>query len=538
MNLAAGEPGPSIKEFFADQSLVRVLIGGRGASKTFSLADDICRHLWHSAGGRAIIARKTETSQADSTIGTFRQFFATQPDIYGPATCGLFKEWNNGLKFRVPSLKAIEALQASRDALTSPRDILNWVEQKGAPLCGIIEMRGLPNITAGDSKLRGMECSYLAFVEADQIERRYFDLAVACLRWKGKDPETCDSKGFIKDKSFVIDTNPPGKKHWIAQMERDELEKPPEDRQMRFWHIATDENAHNLPDGYIDNQIMLPYRKNPAMIQRMRYGQYADAFDGTPVFYNYDQVENVGHDLAWPIGAYLIRGWDFGTFNSVVWLAYWLEAGHEYLYALAEQYLEGSDTDRQATLAVKFTDSEFSDEETGRPYWNDRSICAGILDFCDPAGNNSNFGVSRNKDGEKIGSCVQILNTYGIRPGTLLWQKRVIVGVTIINRFLAKRDGKGRACMKIDAKNCPNLHAAFSGGYRYPAVGEPGYGNDEPLKGEHAGQMDYSHMADPVRYVAMNVLKLMKGEYEATKIPLFRQREIDHRKPINQTRRL
>lgn len=529
--LPAGEPGNSIKEFFADQSLIRVLVGGRGAAKTTALADDICRHLWHSAGGRAILARKTETSQADSTIGTFRQFFATQPQIYGPATCGLFREWNNGLKFRVPSLKAIEALQAAREKLTSPRDILNWVEQVGASLCGMIEMRGLPNVTAGESKLRGMQCSYLAFIEGDQIDRRYFELALACLRWKGQDPATCDDRGYIKDKSFVIDTNPPGKKHWIALMEGDELEKPPSERQMRFWHIATDENAHNLPDGYIENQIMLPYRKNPAMIQRMRYGQYADAFDGVPVFYNYDQIENVGYDLPWVRGSYLVRGWDFGTFNSVVWFQYWVELGFEHLHAMAEQYLEGSDTDRQATSTVKFTDAEF-------PFWNDRGTCAGLLDFCDPAGMNSNFGLSRNANGEKVGSCVEILNTHGIRPGTLLWQKRVAIGTTIINRFLEQRDHRGQALMKIDAKNCPNLHAAFSGGYRFPAPGEPGYGNDDPLKGQHGGMMDYSHLADPTRYVFLNIMKLEKNKYEESKKPLFREREIEHRKPINAARRL
>lgn len=519
-----GVPGPSIREFYDDQSLVRVLIGGRGSAKTFSLADDISRHLWHSAGGKAIIARKTETSQADSTIGTFRQFFATNPELYGPSTFGLFRETNNGLKFLVPSRLAIEKLQETRQTLRSPKAIARWVEEVGIPLCGTIEMRGLPNITAGDSKLRGMECSYLAFVEADQIERRYFELALACLRWKGRDPLTCDDRGYIKDKSFVLDTNPPGTKHWIAQMEAEENAKPAEQRKMKFWHIATDENAHNLPANYIEDQIMLPYRKNPAMIQRMRYGQYADAFDGSPVFYNYDQTEHVGFDLPWIEGAYLVRGWDFGTCNAVVWLMYWMFEGTEYLHALHEQYLEGSDTDRQAALAVKTTASEF-------PFWNNRHVCAGLLDFVDPAGANSNYGLSHNANGQKVGSCVQILQTHGIHPGSLLWQRNVQIGVTLINRFLLKRDKRGQACFRIDTKHCPLLHAAFSGGYRYPSVGEPGYGKDEPLKGVHHGDMDYSHICDPLRYSALNTLKLLKNEYQQTKDPLFRQRATQNYNP-------
>lgn len=509
-----GENGKSAKEFLKSKAFIRVLCGGRGAGKTRVLAEDVTRHLWRNAGAKAIIARETEVSQADSSIDTFAALFETLGNAYSPE-CGLFKSWNNGRTFRLPSRLAIERME-QECASFNESQVANWIAVNADRLCGFIDFRGLPDAEKG--KFRGMECSYLALVEADQIVKRQFDLGLACLRWKGVDPATCDERGFIKDRSVVLDTNPPGTKHWIAQMEAEENAKPAAERQMRFWHISTDENAHNLPENYIRDQIMLPYAKNPAMIQRMRYGQYADAFDGSPVFYNYDQTLHVGYDLPWITGAYLVRGWDFGTCNAVVWLMYWEHEQMEYLHALHEQYLEGSDTDRQAGLAIKTTDSEF-------PFWNNRTICSGLMDYCDPAGNNSNFGVSRNLKGEKIGSCVQILNTHGIRPGTMLWQRGVQIGVTLINRFLAKRDARGQACFKIDAKHCPHLHAAFSGGYRYPQAGEPGFGHDEPLKGEHKGIMDYSHPADAFRYPALNTLKLLKHEYQATKDPLFRQRE-------------
>lgn len=494
------------------------------SGKTVSLAADITAHIWANAGAKAIIARETEVSQADSSIATFWDYFGTLGELYSLGSrYGLFKSWNNGRTFRLPSDYAIKRMQEECANMT-PQQLAQWIEQVGDAMCGYIEFRGMPDADRG--RFRGMECSYLAIVEADQVARKQFDLALACLRWKGADPATCDDKGFIKDRCVVLDSNPPGTKHWIAQFEAEQMALPQGEREAEFWHISTYENEHNLPENYIRDTIIIPYRRNPAMLSRMRDGKYADAFDGVPVFYEYDQVEHVGYDLPWPLGAYLVRGWDFGTFNAVVWLAYWVECGHEYIHALAEQYLEGSDTDRQATGALKLTHSEF-------PFWNDRGTCSGLLDFCDPAGLNSNFGLSRNTNGEKVGSCVEILHTHGIRPGTLLWNNRVKVGVTIINRFLAKRDDRGVPCFKIDAKNCPLLHAAFSGGYRYPSDGEPGYGGDEPLKGQHKGMMDFTHLGDPLRYCAMNVLKLIRAEYEETKKPLFRREQ----KPVNILRR-
>ena len=58
-------------------------------------------------------------------------------------------------------------------------------------------------------------------IEADQIDRKDFELSFACLRWKGADPATCDEKGFIIDQTIIVDTNPPSPSHWIAKMEKE-----------------------------------------------------------------------------------------------------------------------------------------------------------------------------------------------------------------------------------------------------------------------------------------------------------------------------
>lgn len=253
------------------------------------------------------------------------------------------------------------------------------------------------------------------------------------------------------------------------------------------------------------------------------HGEFLEAFDGKPVYYNYDQDIHEGMDLPWIKGAYLVEGFDFGTCNAVTWGMYWQHAGIEYLHLLLEQYLEGSDTDRQAEMTLKNRESEF-------PFWNDRNMCSGMLAFADPAGANSNFGATyrRNAEGksERIDSCVKILHTHGIRPGTMLWQRGIIEGTTMINRFLAKRDRTGNPCFRIDRKNCPLTAKGFRGGYAYGEPGETGYDPDSPAprKGLANQDFDYSHLLDSFRYQALNTLRLLKLEYRQTKEPAFRAR--------------
>ena len=497
-------PGPSIQEFHEALDFVRVLVGARGAGKTSAVAVETVRHCWQNAGAKVMLVRKTETSQADSTIDTFLQVFDKMGNLYVDTQDGLFRSWNNGVTMRLPSAKAVEAFNKALPTFKTKADRVTWLDTEGNRLCSFVEMRGLPHKSAAESKLRGFECSLMILVEADQIAKRDFNLAMACVRWKGADPATCDENGYILDRGVILDTNPPGTDHWIAEMEEDEKKNP--ESKMRFWHIPTEENIHNLPQDYIETQIMIPYRKNPAMIERMLYGRYADAYDGNAVYYAFDPVDHVGEDLPWPNGAMLIRGWDFGTHNSVVWSAYWIKNNTEYWHDLAEQFLESSDTERQAREALKLTERDF-------PFWNDRSICGGLFDYCDPAGKNSSYLTSD----KKLRDPIAVLNTYGIFPGykTAQSERGLQVSIALVNRLLEKRDDKDRPCYRVDKKNCPILYRGYIGGYRYPNSGEAGYGNNEPLKGVLCNHLD--HIQDSARYSKINALKLLKAEHEAKK---------------------
>lgn len=489
-----GETPKSIREFLNDGTFVRVLIGGRGSGKTIGLAEDIVAHIWQNAGAKAIVARETELSQEDSSIDTFWRYFEMLDSaIYQTSGLGLFKAWNNGRTFRLPSRLAVERMQKECKGMDK------WIEEHGDRLCGYIHFRGLPQAEKG--KFRGMECSYLALVEADQIAQKQFALSMACLRWKGTDPTSCDEKGFIRDRCVVLDSNPPGTTHWIAQMEEEEAKKPEAERSMKFWHIGTRENEHNLPENYIRDTILTPYANNPAMIQRMLHGQYADAFDGKAVFYAYSMANHEVTGLKWPSGARMVTGMDVGTNNYSVICAHKIHKNHAYLWAMREIYLTESDTDRQCLELLKVLANEF-------PFWNQAGdICPEALFFSDPAARNSAF----TKAGP-TSSALRVMQSHGIFPGMKVAQ-HLQPTLAAVNRLFQQshtvRTNDGERTVwhfKIDVKGCPLLANALRGEYRYPAKDEPGYGNDQPLKGSLCNHAD--HKADGFRYCVINVLDI------------------------------
>lgn len=487
------KPCEKIIEFHSCKARIRALIGARGTGKTTAIAVEAIGHGFHNAGAKIYILRKTQDSNEDTTLETFEhQVFPNLGSAYRDTGVSLFKKIDGGRCFRLPSRLAVEKFNEWKQlhSRATKAQTLQWLDAVGNLFCSWVFFAGVPEERYRASRFRGYECSLLIFVEADQLSKEDLDLGVACLRWKGADPETCDEKGFIRDAGVILDTNPPGPHHWIAVMERDSHDDP----NVRYWHLRTRDNAHNLPAGYCE-QLERQYRKNPAMFARMVEGEYAEAFDGTPVLHAFSQ-EHAALNLPWPQGAYLIRGWDFGATQATVFSAYWSDGVNEYWWDLHEFFAQQSDVDRQCKAVLDITRVVF-------PFWNDRNICAGVRDYCDPAGN-----AKTDK-----GSSVNVLRTYGVYPGFV--RMGLQESLAVYNRLLEKKDRFGKLVYQIDKATCPKLFIASSGGYRYPVEGEPGFGGDEPLKGPKGGE--YDHLADASRYAKFNCLRLIRAEVEQAK---------------------
>jgi PBSX family phage terminase large subunit len=516
------KPGQSMSEFHASRARIRVLIGGRGSGKTTGVAVEVVGHAMHNAGAKIYILRKTQDSNEDTTQETFEQVFGYMGDAYIDTGVSLFKKIQGGKCFRLPSVLAIRYFEAFKQAnpKATRAQITQWLDNMGSKLCSFVYFAGVPSAQYRASRFRGYECSMLVFVEADQLEREDLDLGVACLRWKGSDPDICDAKGFIRDTCVILDSNPPSPRHWIAVLEREAIAE--NDTTRKWWHIPTRENKHNLPPNYVED-LEKQYKNNPAMFQRMLLGQYADAFDGKPVFFAFREPYHAVETLNWPKGAYLVRGWDFGTTQAVVWSAYWAEQylddktkkmrGDEFWWDLYEYFAEQSDVERQCRAVLELTEKVF-------PFWNDRDICSGVLDFCDVAG-------TQKKD---TGSSIVTVHSHSIYPAYS--RMGLQESITIYNRLLERKDRFGRHVYKIDKTTCPMLYTASIGGYRYPEEGEPGFGGNEPLKGI-SGQ-NYDHISDAARYSKVGCLKIIKAEAEAA---MRRVGPLAEKTPVNRNKR-
>ncbi len=484
------DPGKSILEFHKSEALIRVLVGARGCGKTTGCGMEAVRHGTFYAGAKILCVRKTQVSNQDTSVKTFNEVYDRMGYRVGvDEEISLFRKWNGGIKVRIPSQAAIAAFnEFMAEGNRLRQQIVSWIDNEGDRLCSHIEFRGLKDEQKSEGQLRGYECSMMIMVEADLMEERDVDLGIGCLRWK-------DAYGDpIDDYSIILDTNPPNPDHWIADLER----KHKDGTRWRFWHIPTAENRHNLPEGYIEN-LEEQYRDKPAHYRRYLLGEYADLFEGKPVYHAYRADKHCYEDIPWPKGAYLVRGWDFGSTHAVVFSAYFkidFDVGGkqvpcEYWWDLQEFYDEQSDTDRQCRAVIGIMEEQF-------PWAADRSVCSGLLDYCDPAG-------AARKD---TGVSVEVLNANGIYP---VWQTRVRslhTTIAIGNRLMEEKDPMGRYVYRIDKKNCPRLHRAQLGEYRYPFRGEPGCMSGEPIKGPRANGAD--HIADAARYARINCLQLAR----------------------------
>jgi hypothetical protein len=485
------KPGKSIAEFHQSRARIRVLVGARGCGKTTALAVDAIGHAWHNPGGKIYVLRKTQESNENTTLDTFEEVFRQCGNAYVDTGLSLFRKMEGGKYYRLPSEEAVKLYNAFLKKKPNKSEILQWLDTIGNRYCSHIHFSGVPDAGKRDTRFRGYECSMLIFVEADQLTEEDLLMALMCLRWK-------NARGkYIEDYSCILDTNPPGTKHWIAKMEETSTAQARKD--VRFWHIPMTENEHNLRPGYVE-EAKLAYAKKPALYKRMVLGEYADAFDGDPVLWAFTEA-HAYDGLPWPRGAYLIRGWDFGTSQAVVWSAYWEDNGDEYWWDLHEYFATGSDVERQCRAAWDITREVF-------PFYNDRAICSGVLDACDPAGS------ARTDKGRSL----DVLASHNVFPKYSNKHRSLQLTLSAYNRLLEKKDRFGRLVYRICRRHAPLLYAASCGGYRYPQVGEHGYGSGEPGKGPDFGNFD--HVADASRYAKVNFMRLVKVELDALASPV------------------
>lgn len=475
-------PSREIQEFHTSPARIRLIMGGRNCGKTYSVAKEVMDHCFDNPGAAVYVFRKTETSSKKTTIRTFNSVMHMMGLSKVPY---LFKSKREGTEVRVPSRKAIElfneAMRKHPELKESNARIEEYVEEHIARYCSWIYHTGLKDEQTSAEKLRGLECSCVVIIECDLCELSDVELAEGAMRWRGPDND------YWTEYLIILDSNPPDTSHWLVAFERKYKRKGP--HEFQSWHLHTASNRHNQPRDFLTN-LETVYEGRPNHRKRFIEGQYADAYNGDPVLHNFNPTVHAPNVCGFAKGAYLVRGWDFGARNSVVWAAYWARTFvvngrpevYEYWWDLYENYMEGSDTDMQCQAVHDITNAVF-------PFHNDRDICAGVVDACDPAG-----AAMTDK-----GSSLDVLlknGIVGVRYNTRL--RSLETSISIYNRLLSARDPDGNPCYRIDRKNCPILYRASAGKYRYPDKGEPGSKARHmvPLKGEFCDHVDHVCFAE------------------------------------------
>ena len=486
------KPGKSIAEFHEDGSWIRVLMGGRGCGKTFASMTEAVKHCWFNVGARVRVFRKWGSSNEDSVKDTLMEIFKNMGEYFIDTGRTLFAIKDGGSRFRVPSSHAISLWiqwnDENPEATVTQKE--NWLNTIGERFCGHIICDGLPDADKANAKTRSNQCSMMIFVEADQIEESYVSMGIGSVRLLD-----ANGKRFV-DAGIIIESNPPSTKHWIAKWENGDFSDPehPQEpmRRCKFWHIPTKENEHIMGKNYVQNLID-QYRYKPDEYERFVLGNYADVYPGSPVIKTFNAAIHCRKNLGFPRGATLVRGWDYGgSNNACLWMAYFIdEAKYEHFWALKELWLQNSTIEEQATEVLRITKEDFPDT-------NDKTEVNAIYDFGDIAGGQKSA----------TGSVTNVLSTFGVYPGAT--KMNIQESLAMVLRLMSARDNQDRPLFLIDPIHCPKLTQALKGEYRYPIVGEPGYGAavQEPLKGEACNNAD--HITDTLRYSVANMFRLLK----------------------------
>lgn len=257
------------------------------------------------------------------------------------------------------------------------------------------------------------------------------------------------------------------------------------------------------------DRIIRKWGPNSPFTRSALHGEFIEIFDGDPVYYAYSAEAHEFDTLPWPQGATLAVGMDGATHNaSVICSVKEDKRGNVHIWAHREIVLIGSDTDRQCIELLKVLANEF-------PWWNSGSrICPETVFSCDPALRNSNY----TKRGP-TSSALKVIHSHGIFPGY-----KIALGlqpsIATVNRLLqqnhqmaiSETQFKTVWNFRINTAKCPTLTQGMRGKYRYPKMGEPGGGQDQPLKGTLCDYVD--DICDGFRYLVNNTLDVAAEDHE------------------------
>lgn len=467
---------PTGRRFHASTAFVRGIMGPVGSGKSVACCFELFSKAMQQKPGidgvrksRVLVVRNTLPQLETTTIKTWLDWFPEE--IFGHMTRK--PPYTQVVKYRLTDGTLMQ-MEVIFIALDKPEDV---------------------------KKLLSLECTWIWFNEAREIEREIVDAGTARV---GRYPSVKDRPDDLPEdenwptfSGIIMDTNPPDDEHWwYRSAEQDDwrrdaesgaltpLDQIPDGMRWEFWNqpsgkSAEAENVHNLPSGYYDK---ISVGKTVEWVNVYVHGRYGFVMDGLPVYRNSYNPKIHLADTPIPIDPYapVKAGVDCSGRNPA---ALFLQQAHDgQLKVVWELVCEGIGAELFAAMLKREINSVFPHND--------------IVWWGDPAG-----FYKQNSDERTYADILKAKAGITVRPAPVL---RTVPRIQAVESLLLRLGPGGKPAV-IVSPVCKMFVRGLSGGYKYKRLQAGGTARYAP---EPDKSVRFADVHDAGQYVVCGL-----GEY-------------------------
>lgn len=257
--------GPAQQEAFDSAARYLLCDGEKGSGKTIGLLHKLVRHCYENENALALILVRIKS-------------MATKGGAWDKLNGHVLPRWRNGN--RDESGKPIDeglGIEYTDVKYDSQHNEYIWIENMHGSWSMVV-LVSAPHANQLRDRMRGYEPSIALVDELTSCDSIEYLRAVAI--------QIGRREGVTGPQQYMAACNPEGPSHWVHKVWFEEAFDPVSgewDPDYHRIHVPIEQNAHNLPSGYIENLQKL-YRNDPVEAARMLHGEWIDRVSGDALF--------------------------------------------------------------------------------------------------------------------------------------------------------------------------------------------------------------------------------------------------------------
>lgn len=429
-------------------------IGGFRSGKTF---EDIFKHVFKAIKYpqyEALIIRKHHEQLMNTYVADFKKFIAR------------ITEDHSDLLILDEGFRASSYQILVRGPSKIPAKFIFRIEPEG-------------EFTAIRDSFKGYELGGWTMEEGSELKKDTMKVLISRMSWKGG---PCHG-GIL--------SNPGFRGQWLPEYvrEMEEMAFNGEKPDCLVIRSETQENAHNLPADYIEDQKRL-YKNDPVGLAMALQGLDGIAEKGRPVFLNHWHDElNIDASIRYRPELPLVRGWDFGKRDAACVFWQFTKEGH--CVKISEVLIKDMYVDQFVDQVINHTKVNYPGLKTGPGQ-------PGVVDYGDFAGTHeTDLGSSIQRVRDYTKGAIQIRTRYFGDIDPRINHMRKLMAVTL--------NGKSR--LRIHPR-CTMSIEGYKWGLVYKIMSD-GRIADKPFNNE------YMHGFDADGYAILNAMPIEEEKKSA-----------------------